>query len=558
MTQKDALDILKMGRNVFLTGPAGSGKTYVLNEYISYLKRAGVEVAITASTGIASTHINGMTIHAWSGLGIKSSLTDYDLENMMEKQYLYKRFEKTQVLVIDEISMLSGNQLTMVEWICRTFKHNDRPFGGLQVILCGDFFQLPPITKFSSYQNPEGPTFGKENDFAYDSDVWKTAQFTICYLSEQHRQKDGDYLTILNEIRANKVTPETISLLRSRENARQDADIPITRLFTHNIDVDTINHEHLETLTTTTREYTMTSKGKDFLIEGLKRSCLAPERLRLKEGARVMFVKNNYEVGFVNGTLGVVTGFNTFGEPVVRTVAGKLISVVPMSWSIEEEGKIKAEISQLPLRLAWAITVHKSQGMSLDAMEVDLSKSFVKGMGYVALSRVRTLSGMKLLGFNTLSLEVDPGVLEFDEELKDISDTAVRELREMSLDEREKVQREFLLRIAPTEKEKKEPKKSAREITHDMLVEGLALSDIADARGVKQDTIVSHIEELIQEGVDLDFEHLKKEFAYKELDTIIDAFDECKTTTLSTVYNYLSKKKKKPTYLKLRIARLFL
>lgn len=551
MTQKDALDILKMGRNVFLTGPAGSGKTYVLNEYISYLKRAGVEVAITASTGIASTHINGMTIHAWSGLGIKNTLTDYDLEGMMEKQYLYKRFEKAKVLVIDEISMLSGNQLTMVEWICRTFKHNDKPFGGLQVILCGDFFQLPPIVKFS--QNDLAG-----NDFAYDSDVWKVAKFTTCYLSEQHRQKDGDYLTVLNQIRANKVTAETIALLRSRENMEPSVDVPATKLYTHNIDVDTINHEHLETLTTITKEFTMSSKGKDFLVDGLKRSCLAPERLRLKEGARVMFVKNNYESGFVNGTLGVITGFNTFGEPVVRTVGGKLITAVPMSWSIEEEGKVKAEITQLPLRLAWAITVHKSQGMSLDAMEVDLSKSFVKGMGYVALSRVRSLAGMKLLGFNTLSLQVDPQVLEFDEELKEISDTAVADLRGMSLDERGKVQREFLSRIAPLEKEKKEVKKTAREITKDMLAEGLELGDIADARGVKQDTIVSHIEELIQEGVDLDIEHLKKEFAYKELDTIIDAFDTCDTTTLAPVYNYLSKLKKKPTYLKLRIARLFL
>lgn len=551
MTQKDALEILKMGRNVFLTGPAGSGKTFVLNEYISYLKQSGVEVAITASTGIASTHINGMTIHAWSGLGIKSSLTDYDLENMMEKQYLYKRFEKTQVLVIDEISMLSGNQLTMVEWICRTFKHNDKPFGGMQVILCGDFFQLPPITRAS---------FGEsaENDFAYESDAWKFAKFTICYLSEQHRQKDSDYLSVLNQIRANKVTKETIELLRSRENAEPAVDVPATKLFTHNVDVDTINHKHLDTLTTFTKEFVMVSKGKDFLVEGLKRSCLAPERLRLKEGARVMFVKNNYEVGFVNGTLGVVTGFNTFGEPVVRTVGGKLISVVPMSWSIEEEGKVKAEITQLPLRLAWAITVHKSQGMSLDAMEVDLSKSFVKGMGYVALSRVRSLDGMKLLGFNTLSLEVDPAVLEFDEVLKEISDTAVVELRNMSLEERKNIQKEFMSRIAPAEKEKKEPKKSAREVTRDMLDEGLMLSDIADVRGVKQDTIVAHIEELLEEGVELDLEHLKKEFSYKELDTIHEAFDVCDTYTLSPVYNYLSKKKKKPTYLKLRIARLFL
>ncbi|MHB1316737.1 MAG: helix-turn-helix domain-containing protein, partial [Minisyncoccota bacterium] len=382
--------------------------------------------------------------------------------------------------------------------------------------------------------------------------------FTICYLSEQHRQKDGDYLTVLNQIRSNKVTEETIALLRSRENKEPDIDVPATKLFTHNVDVDTINHEHLDTLTTTTKEFVMSSKGKDFLVEGLKRSCLAPERLRLKEGARVMFVKNNYEVGFVNGTLGVVTGFNTFGEPVVRTVGGKLISAVPMSWSIEEEGKIKAEITQLPLRLAWAITVHKSQGMSLDAMEVDLSKSFVKGMGYVALSRVRSLQGMKLLGFNTLSLQVDPQVLEFDEELKEMSDVAVDDLRSMSLNEREVLQREFLSHVAPAEKEKKEVKKSTREITKEMLDQGLELSVIADARGVKQDTIVSHIEELIEEGIDLDIAYLKKDFGYKELDTIHEAFDACDTTTLSPVYNYLSKKKKKSTYLKLRIARLFL
>ncbi|MCX6703627.1 MAG: AAA family ATPase [Candidatus Zambryskibacteria bacterium] len=556
MTQKDALDILKMGHNVFLTGAAGSGKTFVLNQYISYLKQSGVEVAITASTGIASTHINGMTIHAWSGLGIKNSLSDHDLEAMMDKQYLFKRFEKTQVLVIDEISMLSGRQLTMVEWICRTFKRNDRPFGGLQVILCGDFFQLPPITRFGDSVE-EGRS---KNDFAYESDVWKFAQFTICYLSEQHRQKDNDYLTVLNQIRSNTVSKETIALLQSREHAESDVDVPPTKLYTHNADVDTINHEHLETLTTHTKEFVMSSKGKDFLIEGLKRSCLAPERLRLKEGARVMFVKNNYEVGFVNGTLGVITGFNTFGEPLVRTVGGRLISVTKMSWSIEEEGKVKAEITQLPLRLAWAITVHKSQGMSLDAMEVDLRKSFVKGMGYVALSRVRSLGGMKLLGFNPLSLEVDPDVLEFDQNLKELSFDAVEDLRNMSLGERGKIQEEFLFRVAPPkeQKEKKEPKKSAREITREMLAEGMSLGEVADVRGVKQDTIVSHIEELVEDGIDIDIDHLKKEFAYKELDTIIDAFDTCDTTTLSPVYNYLSKLKKKPTYLKLRIARLFL
>ena len=147
MTQAEALDILKMGKNVFLTGPAGSGKTHVVNAYVHYLKSHAVDVAVTASTGIAATHIGGQTIHSWSGLGIRDMLSDRDIDDMMQKQYLYKRFEKTKVLVVDEVSMLHHFRLDLVEWICRQMKHNDKPFGGMQVILCGDFFQLPPVTR---------------------------------------------------------------------------------------------------------------------------------------------------------------------------------------------------------------------------------------------------------------------------------------------------------------------------------------------------------------------------------------------------------------------------
>jgi uncharacterized protein YpbB len=270
-----------------------------------------------------------------------------------------------------------------------------------------------------------------------------------------------------------------------------------------------------------------------------------------------MCVKNNYELGFVNGTLGVITGFNTFGEPVIRTAQGKSIVIPYMSWSIEEEGKIKAEITQLPLRLAWAITVHKSQGMSLDAMEVDLSKSFVAGMGYVALSRVRSLAGMKLLGFNPLSLQVNSDVLEYDEELKVASDGAVAELADISVAERTNIHQTFLSRVAP-QKEKKEVKKSAREHTLDMIIEGVSLSDIAEARGVKQETILSHIEELMQDGVEMDISYMKDQFKRDELDTILTVFEDLETTALTPVFTHFQKKKKKVTYAQLRLARLFL
>ena len=147
MLQSQALDILKMGKNVFLSGPAGSGKTHVLQDYINYLKSHAVDVAVTASTGIAATHLGGMTIHSWSGLGVRDVLTDYDIEDLMERQYLYKRFERTKVLIIDEVSMLHHFRLDLIEWICRQMKRNEKPFGGMQIVVCGDFFQLPPVTR---------------------------------------------------------------------------------------------------------------------------------------------------------------------------------------------------------------------------------------------------------------------------------------------------------------------------------------------------------------------------------------------------------------------------
>ncbi|MCX6701835.1 MAG: AAA family ATPase [Candidatus Zambryskibacteria bacterium] len=559
MTQSEALDILKTGKNVFLTGPAGSGKTHVLNSYIEYLKSHAVDVAITASTGIAATHLGGMTIHSWSGIGVRDTLTDYDIDDLMQRQYLYKRFDRTKVLIIDEVSMLHHFRLDLVEWICRQMKHNERPFGGMQIVLSGDFFQLPPVTRGDLV----------ESEFAYKAECWKDAKLTTCYISEQHRQKDNVYLSILNQIRQNKVTTKTIELLKTRFNKDPESGKESTRLYTHNIDVDVVNKRYLDLINAEKKDYHMTSKGSRGLAETLKKNCLSPEKLELKKGARVMFTKNHTEGGYVNGTLGVVIDFNSFGDPVVETNNGMKFSVTPQSWKIEEEGKVKAEISQHPLRLAWAITVHKSQGMSLDAMEVDLSKSFVRGMGYVALSRVRSLDGMKLLGFNDMSLEIDPEVLEKDLEFQKMSETAKSRLHEMSREEILEKQKEWMHKIEPEEKikirrkekeENKEMKKSTQEITAGMLAEEVPLADIAEVRGVKQETIVSHIEDLLAKDRKKcpDITYLKRELKRSELDDILSAFKKCKTTTLSPVYYFLTKQKKKTSYLKIRLARLFL
>jgi ATP-dependent DNA helicase PIF1 len=557
MTQGEALDILKMGKNVFLTGAAGSGKTHVLHAYINYLKSHAVDVAVTASTGIAATHLGGQTIHSWSGIGVRDILTDRDIEDLMERQYLYKRFERTKVLIIDEVSMLHHFRLDLIEWICRQMKRSERPFGGMQIIVCGDFFQLPPVTRGEIL----------ESEFAFKAESWLASKFTVCYLSEQHRQKDNTYLSILNDIRQNKISKKTRELLESRLGKDIDLGVEHTRLYTHNIDVDEVNKRHLELIKGNTKSYHMLKKGAPSLAESLQKSCLSPENLELKVGARVMFTKNHPEGQYVNGTLGVIKEFNQYGDPIVLTNGGMEIQVSPQSWKVEEEGKVKAEISQLPLRLAWAITVHKSQGMSLDAMELDLSKSFVKGMGYVALSRVRTLDGMKLLGFNELSLVVDPEILEMDKQFQDLSQDAVNDLNEMSREDIQDTQKAWMKKIEPEEKikikkkekqENKIAKLSTHEITLGMLREEVPLDDIARARGVKAETIISHVEDLVKDKLAPDILYLKRELKRSELETILEAFKKCKTTTLSPVFNYLLKNKKKQTYLNIRIARLFL
>jgi len=410
MTQRDALDLLKLGYNIYLGGSAGSGKTYLLKKYIQYLKHNKVGIGITASTGIAATHLNGRTIHSWCGMGIKNTLTQADIRALLDKPYLKSNFLKTKVLIIDEISMLHVYQLEMVDMICKAFKQNDLPFGGLQVVLCGDFFQLPPVSKN-----------GEDNKFVYESQIWKDMDIRICYLHEQHRQEDKIFLKVLSDIRTNSVTEETKQILLRRYNQQVDGKIIPTKLYTHNVDADSINNTELGKIEEKPQIYKTESKGIEIMVEVLKKNCLAPEILILKKGAAVMFVKNNFDKGYVNGTLGKVIGFDKNDYPVVETYDKRRIIASPEKWTIEENNEQLAEIIQIPLRLAWAITVHKSQGMSLDSAQIDLSKTFEYGMGYVALSRVRRLNGIKLMGINDRAFQINSEIVELDKKLIDLS-----------------------------------------------------------------------------------------------------------------------------------------
>lgn len=551
MTQEEALHILKTGRNVYLTGSAGSGKTYTLNRYIKYLRDNGVEPAVTASTGIAATHLGGVTIHSWSGIGVRDTLTDYDIDNLEEKSYLWKRFEKTNVLIMDEVSMLHDYRLDLVDRVCKSFKRNTKPFGGMQIIFSGDFFQLPPVTR--------GPQ--TKNSFAYLSKAWQEADPAVCYLSEQFRQTEDKLTSILNDIRNNTVTVRTLELLSSRVVDADSFGDDVTKLYTHNINVDSVNGVELSKIAGEEAEYVMESKGRDFMIDILKKSCLAPERLVLKNGARVMFVKNNHEDGYVNGSLGTVEGFDEEGFPLVRLKNGNKVSTRPVEWKIEEDGKTKALIRQLPLRLAWAITVHKSQGMSLDAALMDLTQSFEKGMGYVALSRLRTLEGLNLLGFNEMALLVHPDISEVDISFKEKSQELQKGLEKKKKEEREKLEKEFLSKIAPFGKGKKKDAKIATHIlTGELLKEGKDLDEIADIRALRRETVIDHIEKLIKEGVSVDITYLKKKHLPTSRFLKIEkefkkSFKLCGDYRMAPVKNALGAKF---SYEDIRLARLFI
>ncbi len=557
MTQSEALDILKLGHNVFLTGPAGSGKTHLLNRYINFLKDNYVDVGITASTGIAATHMGGTTIHSWTGMGINDSLSKTDLEELKTRKYLRDRFERTNVLIIDEVSMLHHFRLDLIDEICRYMKNNDQPFGGIQIVLCGDFFQLPPVSRFGE------PTVC----FAYEAKIWTEANFKICYLEEQHRQTDSAFLKVLNEIRQNCLSEEGMKHLLSRKigsNKCLGLNIEPTKLHTHNIDVDVINQSELEKLKGQSREYTMDSTGRKPLVDSLKKSCLAPENLKLKVGAKVMFVKNNFDEGYVNGTLGKISAFDYEG-PIVTLVNGKNIHVKLASWMIEEEGKSKASISQYPLRLAWAITVHKSQGMSLDAIEVDLSKSFEKGMGYVALSRVRSLDGLSLLGINDMAVQVRNEVLDFDDEIKKVSNLHLSEMLAMSESEKEAKQKKFIQTISPertaTGKIKKK-KISTTEETRKLFEAGMNLNEIANLRGTKIGTVLDHLEKILNEDANLDIRQLEGEITATKFKKIYRAFNDIygdnRELRLTPVMKILGGENSGLTFEDLRLVRLFL
>src|SRR3989344_5830039 len=545
MTQEQALTILKSGANVFLTGEPGSGKKHTINQYVAHMRSCGIEPAITASTGIAATHIGGYTIHSWSVIGVRRDLTPYDIDRIGQNRNVVRRIANAQILIIDEVSMLSARVLSMIDAVCREIRRNARPFGGLQTILVGDFFQLPPVSRREEDEDAQesfSPQAHKEQ-FAFFSPVWNTLNPLVCYLSEQHRQEDAVFLEFLSAIRRATIAESHRELLRTRYSAKPKTGI--TQLYSHNVGVNEINDAELAKLVGDVKTFEMTSRGPEKLIASLKRGCLSPELLSLKIGARVMFTKNDITTHrYVNGTLGIVMGFADTGYPVVKTNSGRTILAEPDEWHIEDGGRVLARVIQIPLRLPWAMTVHKSQGMSLDAAHMDLSDTFEYGQGYVALSRVRTLSGLSLAGLNQRALEVHPENLAKDVGFRNAAQKARETFTKISAQELGAMHENFIRAcggrpgMGPKQKATRIP---TLEATFALLKNGKSIREIAESRGLVETTISSHVFDLFSKGRigRVDIEPLVSSTLKQSIPTIHAAFKELGLERLTPVFEKL-------------------
>lgn len=408
MTQADALTQLKTDRNIFLTGAPGSGKSYLVNKYIAWLVDNGIIPAVTASTGIAALQLNGKTLHSWAGIRNDEELDEDDFREIVSNYHNQRRIQATDVLIIDEVSMISPRLLDIVNSIATHVKGNNKPFGGIKVVLVGDFFQLPPVTK------------GHDVRYAFDAATWNLLNLKTCYLTEQHRTSDQQFIDILTGLRDGSINEEQKQVLR--EHVREDvSEIKTIRLDTHNAKVDKINDAKLFMHPGAPKTYVMTTTGNEKLVASMKKNCMSPERLILKVGVPVLFTKNDQDLRWVNGTQGVVEKMQDT-EILVRTDTG-VHTVERTGWEMATGyGKNKvvhASLIQFPLRLAYAITIHKSQGMTLDSAIIDCTNAFACGHGYVGISRVRSLNGLHFQGKLTQgTFKIDERVREFDKKIR--------------------------------------------------------------------------------------------------------------------------------------------
>lgn len=427
-SSETVIELVRSGKNIFLTGPGGTGKSTIVRQIAEQIGN----VSVTAMTGCAALLLDckAKTLHSWAGIGLAKDSVDKNIASIKKKSYVKKRWVKTDTLVIDEVSMLTPELFERLDIIGRTLrKQTNKPFGGLQIICVGDFCQLPPVSKDLS---------GAEMElrFVFESELWNQTIDNVILLNKIWRQTDPIYQKILGEVRFGNLSKESEEILKTRTNTKwQEETIQPTLLFSRNYDVDKINSTNLAALNETIQVYkaetiyeprrwydeqnvgeppAKDSESVAFAISKLNQDATFSETLELRKGAQVMLITNmDMATGLVNGSRGVITEFEAGrGFPIVRFKNGITRLIEPFIWWSHEFPHIGQQ--QIPLRVAYAITIHKSQGASIDSAIVDIGKNtFEYGQAYVALSRVRSLEGLHLFSFDVNRIRTHPRVLEY-------------------------------------------------------------------------------------------------------------------------------------------------
>ncbi len=402
--QAHALEILESGENVFLTGGAGSGKSYLVRHFMQDLNPK--QFPILASTGAAAVLLGGRTFHSFFGLGIMDGGVDKTFARASEDPRVLKRVAAVEGVVIDEISMIPASALETAERIAQVARDSHLPWGGMRVIVVGDFAQLPPVTRN-----------GSQREWCFRSNLWDKSGFQTCILSHNQRVKDDDFLDILADVRQGHVTPRVKDFLQSRMRRHDDSD-KSTRLFPRRDQSEFFNQRELSQLPSEEVVIDSIYLGQEKHIEILRKNGPIPNQVRLKKDCRVLFLQNDPQKRWVNGTRGWVREIEA-ERITVEKDNGRDVSVDKSQFSLQDaDGNIVASVINFPLTLAYATTIHKSQGATLEDLWVDLTRLWEPGHAYVALSRLQNGQGLKLLGWSPSSFIADPQVLQFYKSLQ--------------------------------------------------------------------------------------------------------------------------------------------
>jgi len=404
--QQKAFDLLIKGKSIFMTGAGGTGKSFLIDIFRNNC-RGFKRIAITSTTGVSALLVKGTTLHSFLGIGIGKASNEILYKKIIKNSRYKNRWIETDILIIDEISMLSAELFDKLECLARLIRKNDKPFGGIQLVLTGDFLQLPPV---------------KDDLFCFEAKTWDSCVDETVYFTEIIRQDDNDFKKCLNEIRMGYITEDSENILKTcvdKEN--KDTNIIPTKIFSLNREVDLLNKYEMEKIDEDIYEYDIETEVSAYgskSITTILKNCNAVENLQLCKGAQVMLLINlDLENGLVNGSRGVITDFIE-DIPKVRFLNGQEVIVDYFEWKIEEDDILLATITQIPLKVAYAISAHKAQGMTLDCAEIDLSNVFTYGQTYVALSRVRNLNGLYLKNYNKSKIKSHPKAVKFYKNLK--------------------------------------------------------------------------------------------------------------------------------------------